>query len=167
MLALGVQSGRVMMVDGTTGEGKWAVQAHSPGRDSRSRVAISGRFVASVGFGDERWTLWDAASGAAHRVGATHDGTGACICTAPNRHPSCPVVAHTGGICAVAFTPCGQSFATGGQDGAVVVWGTQTGAAEYRLQGGSACCAVNPEPRTLNPESWILNLEPQILTTKP
>jgi len=146
MLALGVQSGRVMMVDGATGEGKWAVQAYFPGTDSRSRVAMSpgdGKFVASVGFDDGRWKLWDSASGAVHRVGATHDGTGACTCTMPTREDGCPVVAHTGGICAVAFTPCGQTFATGGQDGAVIMWDVQTGAVEYRLQGGSSCCSVS------------------------
>ena len=39
----------------------------------------------------------------------------------------CPVVAHTKRIRALAFSPCGRKFATGGGDGAVILWNTQTG----------------------------------------
>ena len=83
MLALGVGDGRVMLVDGATGEVRWDVQAHA----SRSNVAMSpsGRFVASVGFKDENWMLWDVASGAEWMAGAKHDGTGACICQVDER----------------------------------------------------------------------------------
>ena len=75
MLALGLDSGRVMVVDEATGEEKWAVQAHC--LDSRVRVAMSpnGRSVASVGCRDDGWKIWDAASGELHMVVATHDGT--------------------------------------------------------------------------------------------
>ena len=70
MLALGIGDGRVMLVDEETGEVRWAVHAHS-GEDVRTRVATSMgcRFVASVGRCEEQWKLWDAASGALHRVG--------------------------------------------------------------------------------------------------
>ena len=134
MLALGLGDGRVMLVDEETGEVRWAVQAHS-GEDVRTRVATSMgcRFVASVGRCEEQWKLWDAASGAVHRVGPKHDGKGACICVVPDvgqrvLQEGCPVVAHTSGLCAVAFS--GQRFATGGFDG-VIVWDAQTGTAEH------------------------------------
>ena len=80
MLALGLDSGRVMLVDGSTGEKKWAVQAH-PTLSGRTKVAMSpgnGRFVASVGIRDASFKLRDAEDGWLHMVGT--DGTGACIC---------------------------------------------------------------------------------------
>jgi len=128
-----------MLVDEATGGVKWEVEAHI-GEHARVQVAMSldGRFVASVELDDPRWKLWDAASGAVHMVGATHDGTGACICAVdgqgwPAVQQGCPVVAHTGGLCAVALSPCGQRFATGGEDGAVIVWDIRTGEAGRRM----------------------------------
>ena len=152
MLALGVESGRVMLVDEATGGVKWEVEAHIadtisdvlgqqfPHLGYWVLVAISpdGRFVASVELEHPRWKLWDTASGVVHMVGATHDGAGACICAVDGRgllvvQEGCPVVAHTGGLRAVAFSPCGQRFATGGEDGAVIVWDIQSGEAERRM----------------------------------
>ena len=78
MLALGLANGQVKLVDEATGEVKWAVQAHHYG--SRTAMSSEGRFIASVGGDDEHWKLWDAASGAVHKVGARHDGTAGCIC---------------------------------------------------------------------------------------
>ena len=134
-MALGLESGRVMLVDEATGEVKWAVEAHIQ-QSSSTQVAMSldGRFVASVGLYDPHWKLWDAASGAVHMVGATH-GTGACICAVPEAgapvlQAGCPLVAHIGGLKEVAFSPCGGRFATGGIDGAVILWDVQTGQAE-------------------------------------
>jgi len=123
MLALGFVGGRVMLVDDTTGAVRWAVEAHR-GEHSAAWAVLSpdnGRFVASVGRGDARWKLWDASSGGLHMVGAGHDGTGACTCEELDlAHPAfqegweeCPVVAHTGGATALAFSPCGRRFATG------------------------------------------------------
>ena len=126
-----------MLVDELTGEEKWAVQAHS-GEGipwHHTKIAISGRFVASVGFDDRRWKLWDVARGSLHKEGATHDGTGAC--TYVVQQEGRPVVAHTGGFSpsVVAFSPCGQRLATGGAGGAVVVWDAGTGKANHRMQG--------------------------------
>ena len=151
MLALGLCRGRVMLLDVTTEQVQWVVQAHSPAAapaganptnsHSRSTVAMSptGRFVASIGAGNEHWKLWDATSGALHRVGATHDGTGACIC---NKNvlgrrvlqEGCPVVAHTGGVHAISFSS-GHRLASRGYDGAVIVWDAETGEAEYSASG--------------------------------
>jgi len=122
MLALGLDGGWVMVVDEATGKEKWAVQAHS--RNSLvQEVAVSpnGRFVASVGFRNDDWKIWDAASGELHRAVATHDGTGA----------------HRGRLRAVAFSPCGQRLATGDSTGAVILWDSRTGEAEHRMQGAA------------------------------
>jgi WD40 repeat protein len=147
MLALGVADGRVMLVDEATGEVKWAVQAHSPGRFARVAMSPEGRFVASVGLGDKHWRLWNAASGAVHRVGDSHDGTGACICAVQATgqrvlQEGCPVVAHIRGIWSVSFSPCGQRFATGGKERDVIVWDVQTGKAERRMKVDDGIFAV-------------------------
>ena len=132
-----------MLVDEATGEERWAVQAHA-GTNSSTVVAMSpsGRFVASMGMVEENWKLWEATSGAAWMAGARHDGTGTCICGATRRdclswQEGCPVVAHTGGLRALAFSPCGQRLASGDRAGAVILWDTQTGEAEQRMQTGS------------------------------
>ena len=72
MLALGVEGGRVMLVDEATGGVKWEVEDSIQGYTWRQHVAMTldGRFVASVHPGDPRWKLRDAASGAVHMVGA-------------------------------------------------------------------------------------------------
>ena len=118
MLALGLTSGRVMVVDEATGEVKWAVQAHPLGSLVRVAMSPNGRFVASVGFYDDDWKIWDAASGELHRVVTAHDETGA----------------HMRGLRAVAFSPCGQRLATQGRVGAVILWDARTGEAENRMQ---------------------------------
>ena len=141
MLALGLDAGRVMLVDEATGEEKWTVQAHELG--SRTMVAMSpnGRFVLSVGGIEENWKLREAADGAEWMAGARH-GTGACICEVDElghrvgrfEPGGCPVVAHTAGIISVAFSPCGKRFATGDDDGVVIIWDAQTGEAEQRIK---------------------------------
>ena len=139
MLALGVADGRVMLVDEATGEVKWAVQAHAAGNKWKTLVAMSpsGRFVASVGGGDESWTLWDAANGAERMAGARHDGTGACTCQVDELghrvvQEGCPIVAHTAEVNALAFSPCGQTLATGDDDGEIILWKGRAGA---QMQG--------------------------------
>ena len=132
-----------MLVDETTGEVKWAVQDDA-GEGSFSLVVISpnGRFVASVGEYGEYWTLWEAASGVVQRVGDRHDGTGACSCRAKRNgrrlDDDCPVVAHTRGLQAVAFSPCGGRLATGGHDRTVIFWDAQTGKAQHRTDQGDS-----------------------------
>jgi hypothetical protein len=141
MLALGVVGGRVILVDAATGEERWALQAHA-GEYSSTQVAMSpsGRFVASVGFSEENWKLWDASSGAAWMAGARHDGSRACICVDELGRRllqgGCPLVAHTAGLLALALSPCGQRLASGDEDGAVILWDAQTGEAERRIQEG-------------------------------
>jgi len=105
-------------------------------------MSPSGRFVAIVRQDIQNWTLWDAASGAVHREGAKHDGTGACICkvTRTGRisvKEECPVEVHSGGLTAVAFSPCGQRFATGDLLGAVILWDAQTEEAVQRMHAVS------------------------------
>ena len=126
-----------MLVDEAAGDVKWEIGAHSNLSISRAVMSPGGRFVASVGSRDDHWILWDAASGAAHRMGS--DGTGACICGDIHQSlEACPVVAHnTAGLLTLAFSPNGQRLATGGKDGSVILWDTQTGEAEQSLQGSS------------------------------
>ena len=132
-----------MLVDASTGEKQWGVQAH-PTLSGRTKVAMSpgnGRFVASVGIRDASFKLWDAADGWLHMVGTMHDGTGSCICEVNKFSDKvvqggCPAVAHTRGIADVAFSPCGQRLATGGEDGVVIVWDVQTGEVEHRMKAG-------------------------------
>jgi WD40 repeat protein len=143
MLALGLDFGRVMLVDEATGDVKWEVRAHTGEDWCAVAMSPSGRFVASVGFDDTHWTLLDAVSGAVHRVGARHDGTGACICEEGHQllH-ACPVVAHNAGLNTFALSPCGQRLATGGRDNAVILWDAQTGDAEQRMQGAWGVGAI-------------------------
>ena len=140
MLALGIEDGRVVLVNEATGEEEWAAHAHP--NSGRIKVAMSPdfRLVASVGLFDKTWKLWNATSGAVHREGAKHDGTGACICRKV-RHglrillEGCSIEGHTGGLRAVAFSPCGGGIATAGLDGAVIVWDARTGKEKRRMQG--------------------------------
>ena len=119
MLAFGLDSGRLMVVDEATGEEKWAVQAHALTSSVHVAMPQSGRIVASVGFQDDACKIWDAGSGELQRVLAMHEGTGA----------------HIGAFRQVAFSPCGQRLATPGSDGAVILWDARTGEAEHRMQG--------------------------------
>ena len=106
-----------MVEDEATGEVKWSVQAHSLRSDAYVAMSPNGRFVASVGFRDDDWKIWDAAGGELHRVVATHYATGS----------------RKRGLCEVAFSPCGQRLATRGFDGAVILWDARTGEAEHRM----------------------------------
>ena len=127
MLALGLDNGRVMMVDEATGEEKWSIQAHSPSSPVHVAMSPNGRFVACVGFNDNHhcWKILFAASGELHREVATH--------VAPN-DPDGFLMGM--GLRAVAFSPCGQRLATAGDsvNGTVVLWDPRTGEADHRMQ---------------------------------
>jgi len=141
MLAVVTLDGRIRLVDAATGTARWAVQSYES--DVLCRVAMSpdGRFVASVGESEETWQLLDTGSGVVCMTGTRHDGTGGCVCkaTRSGRRTSlddgCPAQAHSAGLYAVAFSPCGQRLATGGEDRAVILWDARTGKAELVLQG--------------------------------
>ena len=152
-VALGLYDGRLMLVDVATGKVKWSVQAHLS-RCDYTAMSPDGKLVASVGGKSHRpgrqvsptnWKLCDSATGAVHRVGGTHDGTRSFLpfFHSPS-HEGRPKIAHTGqgtrglgfeegGVFSLAFSPCGQRFATGGFDGAVIVWDVQSGEAEKRM----------------------------------
>ena len=141
-MILGV--GSLFQGDEATGEVKWDVQAHAGGNlGATAAMSPDGSLVASVGKLDQHWKLWDAVNLAVHRVGGTHDGSGACICQVPDLgHPlvvqaGCPVLAHKAVIIALAFSPCGQRLATGGADRRVILWDARTGQAEHRMPGHS------------------------------
>jgi len=124
---------------------RWDVQSYQDDgpEETVHRVAMSpdGRFVASVGGPAECWRFHDAASGVVCMTGARHDGTGSCSCSVTRSgartslDAGCPAMAHTCRLEALAFSPCGQSFATGGRDNAVILWDAQTGKAELVMQG--------------------------------
>ena len=136
MLAVGTKDGRIRLMDAATGIMRWEVQGCEGGRACTVAMSPDGRFVASLGGGEENWKLWDVASGVVCMTGARHDGTGACICGPDHQSlKACPVVAHTRDLCAVAFSPCGKRLATGGQDFVVILWDAQTGKAELVLKG--------------------------------
>jgi len=147
MLAVAMEgaggAGRVLLVEAATGTVRWDVASY-PTQDSSTFIMVAmspdGRFVASVSDSEENWKLWNPASGAAWMTGAKHDGTGACVCGVARRmgeevDDGCPLQAHTAGVYAVAFSPCGHFFATGGEDSAVILWNAQTGNAEHVMQG--------------------------------
>ena len=153
MLALGLTNGQVMLVDEATGEVMWAVQAHPAGRACHVAMSPSGKFVASVADKEAHWKLWEAASGAIHMEGASHDGTGACICVDELQN-ECPAVAHTAILHAVAFAPCGQRFATGDDAGAVIVWKTESGEADWKCTSRHVYKIVG---RDMAPIVWSLS----------
>jgi len=126
MLALGLDDGRVVVVDEATGEEKWAVQAHPPHSLVQVAMPPNGRLVASVALEEDDWKIWDAASGQLHRMVATHHGVDL---------PHFSYVQQ--GLRAVAFSPCGQRLATRGSSGAVILWDIETGKVEERMQGKS------------------------------
>ena len=135
----------MVLVDEATGEVRWDVQAHAGASLATAAMSPDGSVVASIGNLDQHWKLWDAANAVVHRMGVTHDGSGACICGHPLVvQEGCPVLAHTcvpvpgtvpEGITALSFSPCGRRLATAGADNAVILWDAQTGAAEHRMLG--------------------------------
>mmetsp|Transcript_55863 Transcript_55863/g.133336 ORF Transcript_55863/g.133336 Transcript_55863/m.133336 type:complete len:366 (+) Transcript_55863:63-1160(+) len=140
MLAVVTLDGRIRLVDAATGMTRWAVQSYQESIYCHVAISPDGKFLASVGVSDESWKLWDGANGEVCVTGARHDGTGACVCKVTRSglrtslDEGCPVQAHTSGLSAVAFSPCGQTLATGGGAFTVILWDAQTGKAELMLE---------------------------------
>jgi WD40 repeat protein len=142
----------VRLMDEETSEVKWDILAHRTSTTRNSEVALSpnGAFVAS--FLDSyglQWKLWDVESGMLHMAGATHDGTGACICSVPELDDTpvvqqgCPVVAHTDTLSALTFSSCGQMLATGAHDHAVIIWDARTGVVQHHITVGQSDRAMS------------------------
>jgi len=140
MLTVGTVDGRVRLVDAATRMTRWEVQSYPANHFCSVAVSPDGRFVASVGESEEHWKIFDAASGVVCVTGPRHDGTGACLCRVTRSghrtllDEGCPVHAHTAGLEVVAFSPCGQTLATGGGAFTVILWDAQTGKAELMLE---------------------------------
>jgi WD40 repeat protein len=136
MLATGTYNGRVKLLDMATGTVRWDMQRLTGGSVKCVAMSPDGSLVVSVSESEESWTIHESVSGAMLLTGTKHDATGTCICKM-NRSgrvhfdAACPTRAHTEGVCVVQFSPCGQRLATGGQDGAVIMWNALTGRAEW------------------------------------
>ena len=178
MLALGLADGRVMLVDEATGEVKWDVQAHPGTGGGRAYVSMSpdnGRFVASVGMDEKHWKLWDAASGAVHRVGARRKG---CVHLqsdenrshlSEGRMPGSR--AHNGratggGILAVRSKACNGSLRRRGDRVGRSIRGCGTPLAGRR-RWTMLVCVVLGKPSTLDPHPPSINPRPLTLNPQP
>jgi WD40 repeat protein len=142
MLAVGTARG-VHLVDAATGKVQWKKRFTDVKKkeDWCRGVSMSpdGRFLASVSRFQEHWTIWELASGVMCIKGDIHDGSGACCCKVTRKgremEEGCPLQAHTGGMRAVQFSPCGQMLATAGTDCAVILWDSRTGKVECVMRG--------------------------------
>ena len=137
----GDSDGRLRLVDAETGKIQW--QAFLCKWVGCVTMSADGRFVTSVGgFHRRYWALWDVATPRVARMeGARHDGKAPCRCTMFHGwdlryHRDCPVQAHKGRISALAFSACGQKLASGGEDGAVILWDDRKGG---RRRAGTWC----------------------------
>jgi WD40 repeat protein len=164
MLALGFRDGRVKLVDELTGEVRREVDDRYT-RHSRTSMAMSpnGRFVVVVNDGEHHWHLWDAAApDSPLRSGPTHDRNGVCRCKLTRSGPvfdkCCPLLAHSAGLTSVVFSLCGQRFATGCKDGAVVLWDAHTGEAERRFQGLPHTPTSARHPSHILPPRWDIHM---------
>ena len=117
MLAVGSQRGRVRLLDSATGEARLDSQLHSTAVTCIS-LSSDGSTAASAGDDFEgAWKLWSTADGADTLSTNSHHGTGGTI----------------GCVMAIAISPCGRTFATGYEDGAVCTWDLEaTGVEEPR-----------------------------------
>jgi WD40 repeat protein len=75
---------------------------------------------------EDHWTLLHSCDGEVYSVGPQHDGTGECICKTFQSEEICPMLAHKMPILCLAFSACGDMFATGDEEGMVILWDTLT-----------------------------------------
>jgi WD40 repeat protein len=58
-------------------------------------------------------------------------------CKVQTATPSVPLIGHLTGVLAIAFSPSGSTFISGGSDGRIVVWDAASGGIIYNLAGHS------------------------------
>jgi WD40 repeat protein len=96
-------------VDEATGEERWTNWV----TDWQSRVVMSptGKFLVVTGDQESPWTLLNVTNGKVR---------------------TCPMVEHNNPhVVVAAFTPCEQQFATGGEDGVLIIWNVGRGEAVH------------------------------------
>jgi WD40 repeat protein len=135
MLTIAQLRGYVQQVNPETGEIALFEKAHEFPAKPEGRLFLTvaaihprGASFVTIGGDDMYWKLWDVTTGVVSMTGTTHDHTGICTCTMQKLEPTCQKVAHKDGLSAVAFSPLGQSFATGDKSGRVILWNAETGA---------------------------------------
>jgi WD40 repeat protein len=130
MLATGDASGRVRLLDKTTGTLQWSQLTHllpNARRTSVISVDISpnGAFVVTVNEKDDFWRTWHAESGSLHVTLDHHDGQGGCLCGVTRSHiriaynAACPTFAHHHAVWVARFSPCGLMIASAGDANAM------------------------------------------------
>jgi len=134
MLALGQCHGLVKLVDAATSEDKWGVQAHAGSKRAAVAISPNGSCVASVGFSDRQWKLWDSSDGALNMTEPAHDGSGGCTCSGYEPVRDTCALAPTTDMFVVEFSPCNNWIATGSDTGVLWLWDVRTGREVWRLQ---------------------------------
>jgi WD40 repeat protein len=123
----------------TTWKAKWGVD-DIPGAVRSVAMSPDGRFVAAVTDQEQFWRLWHVDNPSECVIANIHDGNGECTCnkTRSGRHTriydACPRSAHTQGVCAVNFSPCGEKLVTGSLDKTAIVWNALTGVADLVIK---------------------------------
>jgi WD40 repeat protein len=147
LMAVGSTDGKVRVVNPVTCVTRWEKQGvrhtHYFQHNGTCRVAMSpdSRFVVIVFERADNWTLYEASTGDPITSGAIHDGNGQCICrTVKDRFipvVTCPTQVHRerAGVYSVAFSPSGETLATGSGNGSVIISVALTGETVHLLRG--------------------------------
>ena len=144
MLAVGSQS-LVNIVStknrdkSTVWEASWAI-AGITGYVSDLAMTKDGMNMAFTSECLEYLEIRDVTRPAEGKIFAQHNGCGQCICTSLRSglrrsvDDTCPIIAHTHGLCAVTFSPCGKRVATGGLDNTAIIWNISSRSAEIVIK---------------------------------